>query len=82
MLNFSNTSINYTYYYVKITNKVSQSFHKSTHIFLSFKIKRDARAKHEAPHDKGEGKSFIMCLVFLQKLHTTDSQFKLSLHKP
>lgn len=71
MLNFSNTSINYTYYYVKITNKVSQSFHKSTHIFLSFKIKRDARAKHEAPHDKGEGKSFIMYSDFLPKIPRT-----------
>lgn len=50
--------------------------------YLFSKLKRDARAKHKASPDKGEGKSFIMCLVFLQKLHTTDSQFKLSLHKP
>ena len=38
-------------------------FTESSHIYVHLAIlihKRGARAKHEAPHDKGEGKSFII----------------------
>ena len=68
-------------FHIYFTNKTLYLHHSLKDIYRGlgrndkYYIKRDARAKHKAPHDKGEGKSFLICSDYLTSPHNTDSLY-------